>query len=128
MFGRGTRRDFLSQAGSLTAAGALVAGLPEQRASAATSKGPHDFVIVEGHRDMWEISGRTRLPGADNHMPITNHLVPRLIEAGITVCIAPAGGAIPWRSATATRTCSMATCAYSTCISRTSSTQKASPQ
>jgi membrane dipeptidase len=69
-----------------------VAGLPEQRASAATSKGPHDFVIVEGHRDMWEISGRTRLPGADNHMPITNHLVPRLIEAGITVCIAPAGG------------------------------------
>ena len=92
MFGRGTRRDFLSQAGSLAAAGALVAGLPEQRTSAATSKGPHDFVIVEGHRDMWEISGRTRLPGADNHMPITNHLAPRLIDAGITVCIAPAGG------------------------------------
>jgi membrane dipeptidase len=92
MFGNGTRRDFLSQAGSLAAAGAIAAGLPEPRATAATTKGPHDFVIVEGHRDMWEISGRTRLPGADNHLPITHHLAPRLIEGGITVCIAPAGG------------------------------------
>ena len=92
MFGRGTRRDFLSQAGSLAAAGAIAAGLPREGAAAATTKGPHDFVIVEGHRDMWELSGRTRLPGADNHTPITSHLVPRLIDAGITVCIAPAGG------------------------------------
>lgn len=92
MFGRGTRREFLSRTGSLAAAGAIAAGLPEQRAEAATSKGPHDFVIVEGHRDMWEITARTRLPDADNHLPITRHLVPRLIEAGITVCIAPAGG------------------------------------
>src|SRR5947207_5058272 len=92
MFGRRTRRDFLSQAGTLAAAGAIAAGLPEQHAGAATTKGPHDFVIVEGHRDMWEISARTRLPGAENHLPITSHLVPRLIDAGITVCIAPAGG------------------------------------
>ena len=91
MFGRRTRREFLSQAGALAAAGAIAASLP-QRAGAATTKGPHDFAIVEGHRDMWEISGRTRLPGADNHLPITSHLVPRLIDAGITVCIAPAGG------------------------------------
>ena len=73
MLGRGTRRDFLSQAGAL---------------AAATAKSPHDFVIVEGHRDMWELSARTRLPGADNHTPIDSHLVPRLIDAGITVCIA----------------------------------------
>jgi membrane dipeptidase len=92
MFGKRTRREFLSQAGTLAAAGALAAGLPEQRAGAATTKRPHDFAIVEGHRDMWELSGRTRLPGADNHLPITSHLVPRLIEGGITVCIAPAGG------------------------------------
>jgi membrane dipeptidase len=91
MHGRRTRRDFLFQAGTL-AAGAFAAGLPEQRARAATTKGPHDFIIVEGHRDMWEISARTRLPGADNHLPITSHLIPRLIDAGITVCIAPAGG------------------------------------
>ncbi len=90
MFGRRTRRDFLSQAGTLAAA--IAAGVPEQRGAAATTKRPRDFVIVEGHRDMWELSARTRLPGADNHLPITNHLVPRLIDAGITVCIAPAGG------------------------------------
>jgi len=91
MFERRTRRDFLSQAGTL-AAGAIAAGLPEPRAGAATTKTPHDFAIVEGHRDMWELSARTRLPGADNHLPITSHLIPRLIDAGITVCIAPAGG------------------------------------
>jgi membrane dipeptidase len=92
MHGRRTRREFLSQAGTMAAVGALAAGLPEERAGAATTKVPHDFIIVEGHRDMWEISARTRLPGADNHLPITSHLVPRLIDAGITVCIAPAGG------------------------------------
>jgi membrane dipeptidase len=90
MFARRTRRDFLSQAGALAAA-AVAAGR-EQRAAAATSKGPRDFVIVEGHRDMWELSARTRLPGADNRLPITRHLAPRLIDAGITVCIAPGGG------------------------------------
>lgn len=92
MFAKGTRRDFFSRAGSLAAAGALAASISEREAEAATSKGPHDFVIVEGHRDMWELSARTRLPGADNHTPITSHLLPRMVEAGITVCIAPAGG------------------------------------
>ena len=92
MSGNSTRRDFLSRAGSLAAAGAIAASLPERPARAAISKGPRDFVIVEGHRDMWELSARTRLPGADNHTPITTHLLPRMVEAGITVCIAPAGG------------------------------------
>ena len=92
MFGKSTRRDFLAQAGQLAGAGALAAALPQQPAKAATSKGPHDFVIVEGHRDMWEMSGRTRLPGADQHLPITNFIAQRLMDGGVTVCIAPAGG------------------------------------
>jgi len=92
MFGEGTRRDFLARAGSLAAAGAIAAGPAEQPGQSATTKGPHDFVIVEGHRDMWEISGRTRLPGSDQHRPIANYLAPRLIEGGVSVCIAPAGG------------------------------------
>ena len=33
------------------------------RGQSATTKGPHDFVIVEGHYDIWEISARTRLHG-----------------------------------------------------------------
>src|SRR5689334_11999924 len=92
MSAKGTRREFLSRAALVAAAGAISASVSEQMARAATSKGPHDFVIVEGHRDMWELSARTRLPGADNHTPITSHLLPRLVDAGITVCIAPAGG------------------------------------
>jgi len=91
MIGKGTRREFLSRAGSLAAV-AVAAGLPEPRAAAATTKGPHDFVVVEGHRDMWELTARTRIPGADNHKPILNHLIPRLIEGGVSVCISPAGG------------------------------------
>jgi membrane dipeptidase len=80
------------RAGSLAAVGGMAASLSDRRAKAAGSKGPHDFVIVEGHRDMWELSARTRLPGADNHTAITSHLLPRMVDAGITVCIAPAGG------------------------------------
>lgn len=92
MLGKGTRRDFLAQAGSLAAAGAIGAALPQKQAKAATTKGPHDFVIVEGHRDMWELSGRTRLREEAQHLPITNFLIPRLIEGGVSVCITPAGG------------------------------------
>src|SRR5262245_58850543 len=52
-----TRRDaFIRMAG-----GALLAGV--RRGRSATTKGPHDFIIVEGHYDIWEISARTRLPG-----------------------------------------------------------------
>jgi membrane dipeptidase len=87
----GTRRDFVRKAVSLTGAGALAGGSPHP-VNAATSKGPHDFVIVEGHRDMWELSGRTRLREADQHTPITNYLAQRLIDGGVTVCISPAGG------------------------------------
>ena len=85
-----TRRDFLSRTG--TALGAsFLAGLPQQE-KAATSKGPRDFVIVEGHRDIWEISGRTRLREEAQHLPITNFIAPRLIEGGVSICIMPASG------------------------------------
>ena len=85
-----SRRNFLKQI-MVAGAGLASAAVP-QTVRAATTKGPHDFVIVEGHRDMWEISGRTRLAGAGQHLPITNYLAPRLIEGGVSVCIAPAGG------------------------------------
>src|SRR5262249_26377269 len=86
-----TRRNFLSQAVSLAGASAIAAHWPRQ-AKAATTKGPHDFAIVEGHRDMWELSGRTRLRDVEQHLPITNFLAQRLIDGGVTVCISPAGG------------------------------------
>ena len=86
-----TRRDFLRNSSAMAGAALASAALPGV-ARAATTKGPHDFVIVEGHRDMYELTTRTRLPGANQHLPITNFLAQRLIDGGITVCIAPAGG------------------------------------
>jgi membrane dipeptidase len=91
MFGNETRRDFLAHIRFLAPAGAIAAGMP-QKGRSATSKRPHDFTIVEGHRDIWEISGRTRLPQPEQHLPITNFISRRLIDAGMTVCIIPAGG------------------------------------
>jgi membrane dipeptidase len=73
------------------ATGLLAAAVP-QKGNAATSKGPHDFIIVEGHRDIWELSGRTRLKDPSEHSPITNYVAPRLIDAGVSVAIMPAGG------------------------------------
>ena len=66
--------------------------LASQAASAATTKGPQDFVVVEGHRDIWELSGRTRLKDEAQRSPLTNFIVPRLIESGVSVVIMPPGG------------------------------------
>src|ERR1041384_7385855 len=91
MFQKGTRRDFFWRTGSIAGAGLLTSALPKP-ARAATTKGPHDFVIVEGHRDIWEQSGRTRLKEEAQHWPIANFIAPRLIEGGLSVVIMPAGG------------------------------------
>src|SRR5437016_2011198 len=91
MFPNVTRRDFISRTCSLAGAG-LLASAAAQRGTPATTKGPHDFVIVEGHRDIWEQSGRTRLKEEAQRWPLANFIVPRLIEGGVSVVIMPAGG------------------------------------
>jgi membrane dipeptidase len=90
MFRSINRRDFFTQSGTLLGAG-LLATAPRLGRS-TTTKGPHDFVIVEGHRDIWEQSGRTRLKEGAQHWPIANFIAPRLIEGGVSVVIMPAGG------------------------------------
>jgi len=90
MFRSISRRNFFSQSGSLLGASLLASA--SRRSHAATTKGPHDFVIVEGHRDIWEQSGRTRLREEAQHWPIANFIAPRLIEGGVSVVIMPAGG------------------------------------
>src|SRR5215471_14264305 len=82
-----SRRDF----GSLIGAGLITAATPRS-ATPATSKGPSDFIIVEGHRDIWEQSGRTRIQEEAQHWPLANFIVPGLIEGGLSVVIMPAGG------------------------------------
>jgi membrane dipeptidase len=90
MFRSISRRDFFSQGGSLLGASLLAAAPGLGRT--ATTKGPHDFIIVEGHRDIWEQSGRTRLKEEAQHWPIASFIAPRLIEGGLSVVIMPAGG------------------------------------
>src|SRR4051794_7004953 len=80
-----TRRIFFSGASLLVTA-------LSRRGSSATSKGPNDFIIVEGHRDIWELSGRTRIKEEAQRWPLTNFIIPRLIGGGLSVVIMPAGG------------------------------------
>lgn len=66
--------------------------------TATTQKGPHDYIIVEGHRDIWELSDRFRIRDISQHSPIRDFLAPRLIEGGVSVAIVPAGGdSVPQR-------------------------------
>src|SRR5262252_7945218 len=90
MFRDISRRKFFSRSGSALGA-SLLAGAARAGHS-ATTKNPNDFIIVEGHRDIWEQSGRTRLKEEAQHWPIANFIAPRLIAGGLSVVIMPAGG------------------------------------
>jgi hypothetical protein len=85
-----TRRDFLKISGSALAGGLLTGNAPMK--VGATGKGPHDYIIVEGHRDIWELSDRFKLNDPSQRSPMRDFLVPRLIEGGVSIVIMPAGG------------------------------------
>lgn len=82
-----TRRSFLAQSTAL-AAGAGFASTTR----AQTRRRPHDYIVVEGHRDIWELNDRFRLSDPKQHSPMRDFVVPRLIEGGYSVVIMPAGG------------------------------------
>jgi membrane dipeptidase len=84
MTARWTRRGFLLTTAGLTAGGALH---PVRAAGR-----PQDYTIVEGHRDIWEFNDRFRLRDKAQHSPLRDFLLPRLIEAGVSVVVMPAGG------------------------------------
>ncbi len=84
-----SRRRFLSQSGSMLGCSMLGGINPPL---GLTARNPKDFIIVEGHRDIWELSDRFRLPEKSQHSPMRDFLVPRLIEARVSVVIMPAGG------------------------------------
>jgi hypothetical protein len=80
-----TRRRFLAQSAAAAAGSALVpAATPERR--------PQDYIVVEGHRDIWELNDRFKLRDKAQHSPLRDFIVPRLIEGGVSVVIMPAGG------------------------------------
>ena len=83
-----TRRRFLAQS---AAAAAGAASLPAVL-SARLQRRPQDYIVVEGHRDIWEFNDRFKLRDKAQHSPLRDFIVPRLIEGGVSVVIMPAGG------------------------------------
>ena len=55
-------------------------------------KGPMDFIPVIGHYDIWEFNDRFALMEESQSSPLRDHLLPRLLEAGMGVVIMPAAG------------------------------------
>jgi membrane dipeptidase len=53
---------------------------------------PYRFLIVEGHRDIWEFNDRVRLSRRATASTLKDYLLPRLLEGGVNVTIMPAGG------------------------------------
>jgi len=87
------RREFISYSG-MGMAGIFMnhkdRGLKKlQKVSAGN---PQEYIIVEGHRDIWEFNDRFALNDRSQHSPLRDFLLPRLIEGGVDVVIMPAGG------------------------------------
>ena len=53
-----TRREFLAQSAALAGGSALAS----TTAGAQTRTRPHDYIVVEGHRDIWELNDRFSSP------------------------------------------------------------------
>jgi membrane dipeptidase len=83
-----SRRDFLAQSAALAAGAALSPAW----ARGQTPRGPHEYIVVEGHRDIWEFNDRFDQSDEAQHSPLRDFLLPRLIEGGLSVVIMPAGG------------------------------------
>ena len=90
MPGQMTRRGFV-KASAAAMGTAAVGGVFSLAASAAGR--PEEYIIVEGHRDIWELNDRLKLKDRkQTAAPMRDFMVPRMIEAGMSVCIMPACG------------------------------------
>ena len=94
-----TRRDFVTLASAATvpalfapqASGMTAPGTaPVPRTS--TDLGPYDFIIAEGHRDIYEFNDRFDL---GEQSPLRDSMLPRYLEGGMNVIIMPVGGTAP---------------------------------
>lgn len=95
-----TRREFMSQSCSVVGAG-MLGGMISKRKSPISRayKDPHNYIIVEGHRDIWEFNDRFDTRRESQNSPLKDFLLPRLLEGGVDVVIIPAGGeSVPERS------------------------------
>jgi hypothetical protein len=82
------------QKGSLTLTGlAMVSPFANLKVvKVQDKKGPHQYLIVEGHHDIWEFNDRFALNDPSQNSPLRDFLLPRLLNSGVYVIIMPAGG------------------------------------
>ena len=87
------RREFLSYSG-IGMAGIFMShnALSLNYQPLSTTSGPREYVIVEGHRDIWEFNDRFALNDKSQNSPLRDFLLPRLIDGGVDIVIMPAGG------------------------------------
>jgi len=87
-----TRRKFLKHSIAVPALG--IAGLNPFRSTSLsqTQKTPYDYILVEGHRDIYEFNDRF---GAGESSPLAESMLPRYMEGGLDVIIMPVGGTHP---------------------------------
>jgi membrane dipeptidase len=93
------RRKFLQKSG-FAVAGLSIVSIYSAVSSAKSQeiKGPHQYIIVEGHHDIWEFNDRFALNDPSQNSPLKDFLLPRLLAGGVDVVIMPAGGdSIPQR-------------------------------
>ncbi len=83
----------------ITRGGAAMAGVAMSKMTGAMNlpftvpnKSPYDFVIVQGHYDIWEFNDRLAVEKEEQNSPLRDFLLPRLLEGGISVVVMPAGG------------------------------------
>lgn len=86
------RREFISQAGAAVAGASSLGLMGSMDAPLQTRKNSKDFIIVQGHYDIWEFNDRFALNDEKQNSPLRDFLLPRLLEGGVDVVIMPAGG------------------------------------
>lgn len=87
------RREFINKSGALAAGASMMGFMPRLNARPLDKKkGPLDYVIVQGHYDIWEFNARLAFEEEAQNSPLRDFLLPRLLEGGVSVVIMPAGG------------------------------------
>jgi membrane dipeptidase len=86
------RREFIAKTGAAVAGASTIGLMSAMQRPLQGKKGPYDYIIVQGHYDIWEFNDRLALDEESQNSPLRDHLLPRLLEGGVDVVVMPAGG------------------------------------
>jgi membrane dipeptidase len=87
------RREFLKKSGFVMGGVITTSSFAKAKSvSALQGKGPQQYIIVEGHHDIWEFNDRFALNDPSQNSPLRDFILPRYLAGGVDVIIMPAGG------------------------------------